>query len=120
MVLFHHASCDFYYYFYVQSFILHYMFRFSVLRSSDSANAHLPGCFRPWTFLLIIGLNVIPSDSFVSCLDSLQGYSTGEFLDCFTLLLARHLADVSCFKTPSIPTGNAYKNRAEKEEETVA
>ena len=29
-------------------------------------NAHLPGCFCPWTFRLNIGLNTSPSDSFVS------------------------------------------------------
>ena len=28
-------------------------------------NAHLPGCFCPWTFRLNIGLNTSPSDSFV-------------------------------------------------------
>ena len=28
------------------------MFRLSLLSSSDSANAHFPGCFRPWTLLL--------------------------------------------------------------------
>ena len=30
---------------------------------------------------------------------------TRQFLDCFTLLLARHLADVSCFIGPSMPSG---------------
>ena len=28
---------------------------------------------------LNIGLNMLPSDSFVSCLDFLQGYCTGDF-----------------------------------------
>ena len=42
--------------------------------SSGSANAHLPGCFRPWTFPLNIGLKIFPSDSFMSCLDSLLGF----------------------------------------------
>ena len=28
--------------------------------SSGSANAQLPGCFRPWTFSLNIGLNMLP------------------------------------------------------------
>ena len=32
-----------------------------------------------WTFLLNIGLNMLPSDSFMPCLVSLPGYSTGEF-----------------------------------------
>ena len=27
--------------------------------------------------------------------------------DCFTLLLAQHLADVSCFKGPSMPSGSS-------------
>ena len=47
--------------------------------SSGSANAQLPGCFRPWTFSLNIGLNIFPLDSFMSCLYSLLGYPTGEF-----------------------------------------
>ena len=42
-------------------------------------NAHLPGCFCPWTFRLNIGLNTSPSDSFVSYLNSHLGYSAGEF-----------------------------------------
>ena len=67
-------------------FILNYMFRLSV-SSSDSANAHLPGCFRPWIFHLNIGLNMLPSDSFVSCLDYLLGYSTGAGLICNWLSL---------------------------------
>ena len=28
-----------------------------------------------------------------------------SYLDCFTLLLARHLADASCFIGPSMPSG---------------
>ena len=60
-------------------FILNFMFRLCVLSSSDSANAHLPGCFRPWTFLLDIRLNILPSDSFVSYLDALIVNSTAEF-----------------------------------------
>ena len=50
--------------------------------SLGSANAQLPGCFRPWTFSLNIGLDMLPSDSFMSCLHSLLGYSTGEFQAC--------------------------------------
>ena len=46
---------------------------------SGFANAHFPGCFRLWTFPMNIGLNLLPSDSFMSCLDSLLGYSTEEF-----------------------------------------
>ena len=59
-------------------FILNYMLKLSVRSSSGSANAHLPGCFRPWTFPFIIGLNMLLSDPFMWCLDSLLGYSSGE------------------------------------------
>ena len=59
-------------------FILNCMFRLSALGSSDSANTHLPGCFRPWTFLLNVGLNMLASDYFMLCLDSLLVYSTRE------------------------------------------
>ena len=52
---------------------------FLLQSSSCSANAHHPGCFHPWTFPLNIGLDMLTSDSFMSCLDSLLGYSTGEF-----------------------------------------
>ena len=51
----------------------------AVLSSSGSANAHLPGCFHPWTFPLNIGLNMLHSDFLMPCWDSLLGYSTGEF-----------------------------------------
>ena len=52
-------------------FIFNYMFRLSVSSSSDSVNAHLPGCsFEYW---------MEPSDSFVSGLDSPLKCSTGEF-----------------------------------------
>ena len=43
------------------------------------ANAYLLGCSCSWTFPLNIGLNVLPSDSFMSCLDYILGYSTGDF-----------------------------------------
>ena len=36
-------------------------------------------CFRPRTFSFNIGLDMLPLDSFMSCLHSLLGYSTGEF-----------------------------------------
>ena len=51
---------------------------FQWLRSSGSANAQLPGYFRPGTLSLNIGLNMLSSDSFVSCLHCLQGCYTGE------------------------------------------
>ena len=46
---------------------------FPELGSSHSATTYLHGCFCPWTFSLNIGLNMLPSDSFMSCLDSLLG-----------------------------------------------
>ena len=56
--------------------------------SSGSANAQLPGCFRPWTFSLNIGLNMLPLDSFMSCLQSVLGYSTWEFQALQLIVLA--------------------------------
>ena len=60
-------------------FILNYMLIILIPSSSGSANAHLTGCFRFWPFLLNKGLDMIPLDFFMSCLDFLQGYSTGDF-----------------------------------------
>ena len=40
---------------------------------------YLPGCFRPWIFPLNTELNMLPSDFFMSFLDSLLGYYAGEF-----------------------------------------
>ena len=51
----------------------------SVLRSSGSANAYHPGCFRPWTFPLNIGLAMLHWNSLMSCLVSVVGYYTGDF-----------------------------------------
>ena len=59
--------------------IISYTLGFLLLSSSGSANAQLQGCFRPWTFSLNIGLIILPSDSFMLCLHSQLGYSTGEF-----------------------------------------
>ena len=71
-VLFHHESCDYYCDIPGHFVLLNYMFRLS-----SSANTLLPGCFHPWTFLLHSGLNMLLSDSFMSCLYSLLGYWTG-------------------------------------------
>ena len=60
-------------------YLLIYILGFRYISSSGAANAQLPGCFRPWTFSLNIGLNMFPLDSLMSCLHSLLGYSTGEF-----------------------------------------
>ena len=56
-----------------------YTLGFLYRSNSGSANAQLPEFFWPWTFSLNIGLNMYPLDSFMSCLHSLLGYSTGEF-----------------------------------------
>ena len=61
------------------NYFLNYTLCFLYLSSSGSTNEQLPGCFLPWTFSLNIGLNMLPLDSFMSCLHSLIGYSTGEF-----------------------------------------
>ena len=56
-----------------------YTLGFLYISNSGSANVDLPGCFCPWTFSFNIALNMFPLDSFMSCLHSLLGYSTGEF-----------------------------------------
>ena len=60
-------------------YLLIYTLGFLCISKSGSANAQLPGFFFPWTFSLNIGLSMFPLDSFMSCLHSLLGYSTGEF-----------------------------------------
>ena len=70
------------------NYFLIYTLGFIYLSSSGSANAQFPGCFRPWTFSLNIGLNMLPLDSFMSCLHSLLEYSTGEFQALQLILLA--------------------------------
>ena len=69
-------------------YLLIYTLGFLYIISSGSANAKLPGFFRPWTFSLNIGLNMFPLDSFMSCLQSLLGYSTGEFQPLQLIVLA--------------------------------
>ena len=49
---------------------------------------HLPGCFCPWTFFQNIGLNMVPSDPFMSHLDTELGYSAGEFQALQLIVLA--------------------------------
>ena len=70
------------------NYFLNYTLGFLYLSSSGSENAQLPGCFRPWTFSLNIGLNMLPLDSFMLCLHSLLGYSTGEFQALQLIVLA--------------------------------
>ena len=66
------------------NYFLNYTLDFLYLSSSGSANAQLPGCFRPWTFSLNIEL-MFPLDSFMS---SLLGHSTGEFQALQLIILA--------------------------------
>ena len=61
------------------NYFLNYILGFLYLNIFGSANAQFPGCFHPWTFSLNIGLNMLPLDSFMSCLNSHLGYSTREF-----------------------------------------
>ena len=61
---------------------------FLYISNSGSANAQPPGCFCPWTFSLNIGLDMFPLDSFMLCLHSLPGYSTGEFQALQLIVLA--------------------------------
>ena len=61
------------------NYLLIYTLGFLYISNSGSADAQLPGCFCPWTFSLNIGLNMFLLDSFMSCLHTLLGYSTGEF-----------------------------------------
>ena len=70
------------------NYLLIYTLGFLYISNSGSANAQLPGCFCPWTFALNIGLNMFPLDSFMSCLHSLLGYSTGEFQALQLIVLA--------------------------------
>ena len=70
------------------NYLLIYILGFLYISNSGSANAHLPGCFCPWTFSLNIGLNTFPLDSFMSCLHSPLGYSTGEFQALQLIVLA--------------------------------
>ena len=69
-------------------YFLNYTLGVLYLSSSGSANAQLPGCFHPWTFSLNIGMNMLPLDSFMSCLHSLLGYSTREFQALQLIVLA--------------------------------
>ena len=52
-------------------------------------DTYILGYFHPWTFPLIIGLNSLPSDPFMPCLDYLLGYySTAEFQALQLIILA--------------------------------
>ena len=75
----HHDYCDYHWVFMAINYLLIYPLGFLYISKSGSANAQLLGCSCPWTFSLNIGLSMFPLDSFMSCLHSLLGYSTGEF-----------------------------------------
>ena len=62
--------------------ILNYMLRLSVTKQFCFFKCPTPWLLRPWTFSLSIGLNILPSDSFMLCSHSLLGYSSGEFSRC--------------------------------------
>ena len=55
-----------------------YFLGFLTQSSSGYAKPHFPGCFGPRTFLSYIGLDMLPSNAFMSLLDSILGYSTGS------------------------------------------
>ena len=84
----HHDSCENHWDFMTINYLLIFTLGFLCLSSFGTANAQLPGCFRPWTFSLNIGLNMFSLDSFMSCLHSLLGYSTVEFQALQLIVLA--------------------------------
>ena len=71
-------------------YFFHYILGCPYLSSPGSTDAQLPGCFPPWTFSLDIGLNMLPLDFFMSCLNSLLGNSTGEFQALQLIILAAY------------------------------
>ena len=78
-------------------FILFYTFWLS---ETSFATTQLPVCFCPRIFSLNIVLYMIPSDSFMSCLDSLLGCSTGEVQALQLIVLAVFGAlDYVCWST---------------------
>ena len=70
------------------NYFLNYTLGFLYLSISGSANAQLPGCFQSWTFSLNIEFNMLTSDSFMSCLHTILGYSTEEFQALQLIILA--------------------------------
>ena len=85
---FHHDSCEYHGIFMAINYLLIYTLGFLYISHYGFANAQLPECFCPWTFSLNIGLDMFPLDSFMSCLHSLLGYSTGEFQTLQLIVLA--------------------------------
>ena len=62
-----------------------HVYMLSETRSFSFCN-YAPGCFCPWIFY--IGLNMLSTDSFMSCLHFLLEYFTGEFQDLQLIVLA--------------------------------
>ena len=92
----HHDSCGHYWENCVAIlFILNYTFRLSVTKHFWFCKCATPGCFRPWAFSFNIGLNMLPSDSFISCLHSRLGYSTSES-QALQLIVHGEFALASC------------------------
>ena len=89
-MLFHHDDCDYSDFYDPTYWFWPIHLGFLWLGSSGSAATYLPLCFFPWTVSLNIGLNMLRSDSFTSCLDSLLRYFTREFQ-------AMQLAVLLCF-----------------------
>ena len=85
---FHHDCCDYHWDFMAINYLLIYTLGFIYISKSGSANAQLPVWFCPWTLSLNIGLSMFPLDSFMLCLHSLLGYSTGEFQALQLIVLA--------------------------------
>ena len=83
-ILFHYDSYEYHWNLMAIPFITSY----HVLTScSGSAKTRLPECFCPWTLPLNIGLNMLPSDYFMSSLDYLLGCSTRDLKALQMILL---------------------------------
>ena len=84
IMLFHHDGCGFCFLWPFYPFQVHiwafcdYLVLDLQLRTSGDVSV-LRRCFCLWTFYLHIGLNMLLSDTFRSCLHFLLRYSTGEF-----------------------------------------
>ena len=63
------------------SIAIHFTYTSGLLKLGcfGSATTRLPECFCRWDLSLNIGLNMLPSESIMSCLDYLLVYFTGEF-----------------------------------------
>ena len=84
---FHHDSCDYQCDYCGHSLLFELHFRLSVTKQFWFCK-----CTTHWMFppldIIYIGLNMLRSDSFMSCLHSLLGYSTREFHALKLIVLA--------------------------------